>query len=171
MVAFQRGAWGRRRHDQGHVGAGTEETWYARQSRDGSVLSCPPVIVHPLSSGVALLQPCAYRARLWRRDAGGGRSLSPVSGATTKRQAPAMAGAVCPVRCPGHHWGRSLLRPPWCCAGCLATAACCCDARGSRCLRHWSCQSWAPPGVMATTLRPKPRTPSLSGTLLATVPL
>jgi hypothetical protein len=40
----------------------TEETWYARKCRDGSVLSCPSVIVHPLPAGMALLQPRAHIA-------------------------------------------------------------------------------------------------------------
>src|SRR6185295_17575356 len=44
---------------------------------------------------MALRQPCAYRADLWRRDAGGGSPLSPVSGADTERPAQAISCAVC----------------------------------------------------------------------------
>jgi hypothetical protein len=51
------------------VCARKEEAWYVRQCRNGSVLSCPSVTVHQLPSGMALLQPSAYCARLRRRDA------------------------------------------------------------------------------------------------------
>ena len=61
---------------------------------DRSVLSCPSVIVHRLPSGMALLQPSASRARLWRRNAGQGSHLSPVSGAGPERPAPAIPGAL-----------------------------------------------------------------------------
>src|SRR5262252_5495047 len=46
---------------------------------------------------MALRQPCAYRADLWRRDAGGGSPLSPVSGADPERPAQAISCVVCPV--------------------------------------------------------------------------
>src|SRR5262245_54952386 len=97
-----------------------EETWYVRKCRDGSVLSYPSVIVHPLPAGMARLQSRAYRARLWRRDAGGGSPLSPVSGAAPERQAQAMSCAVCTVLCPRTNWGLSLLMPQVVCAGLMA---------------------------------------------------
>src|SRR6266446_4305078 len=82
-----------------------EETWYACQCCDGSVLSCPSVIVHPLPAGMARLQPRAYRARLWRRDAGGGSPLSSVSGDAPDRHAQAMSCAVCTVLWIQNTWG------------------------------------------------------------------
>src|SRR5712691_92982 len=89
----------------------TEETWYVRKCRDGSVVSYPSVIVHPLPAGMALLQSRAYRARLWRCDAGGGSPLSPVPGDAPERHAPARSCAVCTVLWTRHTWGMSLLRP------------------------------------------------------------
>ena len=47
-------------------------------------------------AGMALRQPCAYRAYLWRRDAGGGSPLSPVSGADTERPAQAISALYAP---------------------------------------------------------------------------
>jgi hypothetical protein len=116
-------SWGGRCHDQGHVCASTEETWYARKCRDGSVLSCPSVIVHPLPAGMALLQPSAYRARFRGRDAGGGSPLSLVSGDGTERHAQAISGAVCSVLWSCNNWGMILLKPQLLCAGRIATAA------------------------------------------------
>jgi hypothetical protein len=107
MVASHRGSWGGRRHDQGHVCARTEETWYARKCRDGSVLQCPSLIVPLHPAGMALLQPSADRARFWRHDAGGGSSLSPVSGDGTERHAQAISGAVCRVLWSWNNWGMS----------------------------------------------------------------
>jgi hypothetical protein len=123
VVAFHRGSWGGRRQEHGHVGARTEETWYARQCRDGSVLSCPSLIVHPLPAGMALLQPRADRACFWGRDAGGGSPLSPVSGDGPERPAPAISGAVCRGFWSCTNWGMILLRPQLVCAGRLAPAA------------------------------------------------
>ena len=128
VVASHRGCWGGRRQEHGYVGTRTEETYYARQCRDGSVLSCPSLIVHPLPAGMALLQPRADRARFWGRDAGGGSSLSPVSGDGSERPAQAISGAVCRGLWSCTNGGMLLLRPQWFCAGHLAPAAVGCDA-------------------------------------------